>query len=288
MGISRRDLLKLCGASAAMAGLGTGFSTPVLASGTGAAPSTGDEGYGVLIDTTRCVGCKQCQFACKQANNLPTDDHPVALSPTTLTIVELRNISAEAQKPIIKPVKKQCMHCLNAACISVCPVGALYRTEKGCVAYDADKCIGCRYCMTACPFGVPKYDWNSPNLKISKCVAGCMEDGKRDQPACVQACPNQALHYGQREELLAVAKGRIRENPDKYVDHIYGEKEIGGTSRIYLSGTPFEQLGFRTDLPNVKLPELTWNAQSKIPYVIVGAASVLSGVGWWTHRGESE
>jgi formate dehydrogenase iron-sulfur subunit len=288
MGVSRRDFLKLCGASAATIGLGATLEAPALATGTAAAPTGDGDGYGMLIDTTRCVGCKQCQLACKQANHLPTDDNPVALSPTTLSIVEFRNISTEVQKPIIKPVKKQCMHCVQAACISVCPVGALYRTETGCVAYDADKCLGCRYCMTACPFGVPKYDWNSPNPKISKCVTGCMADGKRDKPTCAQACPAQALQYGKRQELLALAKARIQENPNKYVDHVYGEKEIGGTSRLYLSGTPFEQLGFRVDLPTVKLPDLTWNAQSKIPYVIVGAASVLSGITWWTHRNGNE
>ncbi len=289
MKLSRRDFLKICGASAAMLGIGTQFGAPPMAFGQGASvPISPKAGSAVLIDTTRCVGCKSCQLACKQANKLPTDDRPAALSATTLSIVDLKNISTVPERPVIRPVKVACMHCEHPACVSVCPVGALYKADDGHVAYDANVCIGCRYCMTACPFGIPKYDWNSPNPKINKCAQGCMADGQRDRPACVQACPAQALIFGNRNELLTIAKSRIRENPGQYVNHIYGENEIGGTSRLYLSGTPFEQLGFRADLPNEPLPELTWNAQSKIPFVLVGVATLLSGIAWWTHRGERE
>jgi formate dehydrogenase iron-sulfur subunit len=286
MNISRRDFLKMCGASAAMLGLGAKFGETPLAAPAKAVPVSPRAGNGVLIDTTRCVGCKSCQSACKKANNLPSDEPPVALSAVTLTIVDFRNISTVPNKPVVKPVKCQCMHCEDPACASVCPVGALYKTENGCVAYDADKCIGCRYCMTACPFGIPKYDWNSPNPKINKCAQACMAEGKRDKPACVQACPAQALQYGNREELLTIARARIRENPGKYVNSVYGEKEIGGTSMLYLSGVSFEQMGFRTDLPNERLPQFTWNAMEKIPYVLGSFAVLLSGIAWWTHRNE--
>lgn len=288
MNLSRRDFLKLFGASAAMLGVGATVAPPTLTIKPASAPVAPRNARATLIDTTKCIGCKSCQTACKQANGLPTDDRPVALSATTLTIVDFRNISTNIQKPDIQPVKKQCMHCEDPACVSACPVGALVKQANGCVTYDADICIGCRYCMVACPFGVPKYNWDSANPKINKCAQNCMADGKRDKPACVSACPQQALTYGTRDELLTIAHARIRENPDQYVNPVYGEKEIGGTTMLYLGGTSFEALGFRVDLPEIALPRLTWDVQEKIPAVFLGALGLLSGIAWWTHRKEPQ
>ena len=287
MKISRRDFIKACGASAALASVGATIAPPHLASKTNATPIYPKTDTAILIDITRCVGCRSCEQACKIANQLP-DDNPVALSATTLTFVDFHNTSNVREKPDIRPVKRQCMQCQDPACVSVCPVGALYKKDNGWVGYDENVCIGCRYCMMACPFGVPKYNWDSANPKINKCSQGCMADGKRTTPACVEACPNQALYYGKRDDLLAIAKDRITKNPDKYVNKVYGEKEIGGTGALYLSALPFEQLGFRTDLPFESLPALTWNAQSKIPTVIGVAVTLLSGIAWWTHRSEKQ
>jgi formate dehydrogenase iron-sulfur subunit len=286
MQISRRDFLKVCGASAAMLGIGAQVAAPSLGSGTRNVPTPPTNEVGVLMDATQCVGCRSCQRACKLANNLPSTGREVTLSATTLTVIDMVNISPSPKNPVLKPIKRQCMHCDNPACASVCPVGALYKKDDGTVAYDADKCIGCRYCMVACPFGIPKYNWNSANPKINKCTRACMANGKLDRPACVQACPAQALYYGKREDLLAFAKTRITQNPGKYVNHIYGEKELGGMSMLYLSGTPFEELGFRTDLPEDPLPQYTWNAMEKIPAVLGTVGVLLSGIAWWTHRGE--
>ncbi len=288
MNISRRDFLKLVGASAALAGVGAKIAPPVLLNPNASVPISPRAGSAVLIDTTKCVGCKSCQTACKVANNLPTDDNPTCLSATTLSIVCFKNISTDLNKPIVKTYKFGCMQCQDPACVSVCPVGALYKKADGTVAYDANVCIGCRYCMTACPFGIPKYDWNSPNPKINKCQQACMADGKRDKPACVAACPAKALSYGSREELLATAHTIIRQNPTQYIDQVYGENVIGGTSRLYLTATPFDVLGFRTDLPNEPLPKLTWAAMEKIPAVLGSVAVLLSGIAWWTHRNEAK
>lgn len=288
MNLSRRDFLKICGAGAVTLGVGAKFAPPALGTGTRNVPITHKPGNGVLIDASACVGCKSCQRACKLANNLPSDGRETTLSATTLTVVDFKNISPKVDQPEIKPVKRQCMHCDNPACVSVCPVGALVKTESGAVTYDADKCIGCRYCMMACPFGVPKYDWNSPNPKINKCAQACMANGKATSPACVQACPVKALAYGSREELLATAHARIAQNPSKYVNHVYGENEIGGTSMLYLSSVPFEQLGFRTDLPSEPLPSLTWAVQEKIPGIFVSVIAALSGIAWWTHRRQAK
>jgi formate dehydrogenase iron-sulfur subunit len=288
MNVSRRDFLKLCGVGAVTMSVGAKFAPPSLGPGSRHVPISPKTGNGVLIDATACVGCRSCQRACKIANNLPSDGRETALSATTLTIVDFKNISTKADQPEIKPVKRQCMHCDEPACVSVCPVGALTKTSSGAVTYDANLCIGCRYCMVACPFGVPKYNWDSPNPKINKCAQACMANGKSNQPACVQACPNKALAYGSRDELLTIAHTRIAENPTKYVNQVYGENVIGGTSMLYLSSVPFEQLGFRTDLPNEPLPNLTWNAQEKIPTVVATVAALLSGIAWWTHRAESK
>ncbi len=285
MNLSRRDFLKVVGAGAAMLGVGAQFAPPAMPAVSAKVPISRNT-TGVLIDTTKCVGCKSCQSACKLANHLPTDDNPVSLSATTLSVVDFRNVSNVPNKPVIKPVKRQCMHCAEPACASVCPVGALYKTESGCVAYDADKCIGCRYCMTACPFGVPKYDWNSPSPKIIKCTQNCLKDGSRDKPACVGACPAGALQYGDRRQLLTIANDRIAKEPNKYVNYIYGENDIGGTSMLYLSGVPFEQLGFRTDLPKEPLPQYTQNVMEKVPYILGAVLATMSGIAWWTHRSE--
>lgn len=288
MKISRRDFIKACGASAALASVGATIAPPSLGKNLRATPIYANTGNGILIDTSRCIGCRLCQEACKLANNLPTQDAliPTSLSSTTLTAIDSRNVAGPSDKPVIKPVKLQCMHCQEPACASVCPVGALSRKENGVVGYNADMCIGCRYCMAACPFGIPKYDWDSPNPKINKCTFGCMADGKRSRPACVEVCPVQALYYGNRNDLIGIARDRINKNPDKYVNKIYGEEEVGGTAMLYLSDTPFEKLGFRMDLPNAPLPNLTWNAQEKIPAVIGIVVTLLSSIAWWTHRRE--
>ena len=287
MSLTRRDFLKACGAGAAMLTVGANVAPQGLTPSAKSVPVYPKASNGILIDTMRCVGCRSCQNACKVANNLPTNDRPTSLSPTTLTYVDMKNISADPKKPVIKPIKTHCMHCEEPSCVSVCPVGAFEKTASGAVTYDADKCIGCRYCMMACPFGVPTYNWNSTSPKINKCSQGCMADGKSNTPACVQACPSRALYYGSRADLLAIARDRIAQAPDKYVHHIYGENEVGGTSILYLSGTPFDQLGFRMDLPHEAKPNYTWEVQSKIPAVLATALTVLSGIAWWTHRREN-
>jgi len=284
MSLTRRDFLKACGAGAAMLTVGANVAPQTLVGNAKAVPVYPKAGNGMLIDTTRCVGCRTCQAACKVANNLPEEKYVVGLSATTLTFVDMKNISDDIKKPVIKPIKTQCMHCEDPSCVSVCPVGAFEKTASGAVTYDADKCIGCRYCMMACPFGVPKYNWDSANPKINKCAQGCLADGKRNTPACVQSCPNRALYYGSRDQLLGIARERIAQAPDKYVHHIYGEHEVGGTDVMYLSATPFEKLGFRMDLPREAKPNYTWQVQSKIPVVLASALTLLSGIAWWTHR----
>ena len=206
--------------------------------------------YGMLYDSTRCVGCKTCMVACKEANHLPPDldkdrihDAPVDLSSNTRTLIKLYK---DGEKHAY--IKVQCMHCLDPSCVSVCPVGAMKKDPETGVVYVDDSCLGCRYCQMACPFNVPRFEWNSPvPKKISKCDM-CwftnLKEGK--QPACCEVCPNQAIVFGRRKELLEEAKERIRKHPDRYIPRIYGESEVGGTGVLYLAGVEFEKLGLPT------------------------------------------
>lgn len=233
----------------------------------------------ILTDLTMCIGCEACALACKEVNGLPHRELRGKLSADTWSAVEHR---------AGLHVRRQCMHCLEPACASVCPVGALHKTPEGPVVYDADRCIGCRYCMVACPFGVPKYEWDEPVPKVRKCVM-CfttrLQEGR--QPACTEACPTGATIFGDRDELVREARRRIAAEPDRYVDRIYGLEEAGGTSVLYLSPVPFEELGFNTALRNEPYPGLTWNILSKLPNVVSVGGVLLAGIWWITGRRET-
>lgn len=294
MKMTRRDFLKWSGTSAfALAALPV-FDSEAITHFLGSESQA--EMLGVLIDTTKCIGCRQCQLACKKKNNLPADaaslppnqTFPAALSATTFTLVEFHEFGGPDKAPIVRPVKKQCMHCVEPACVSVCPVAALTKSPKGPVKYDPTKCLGCRYCMAACPFNIPKYEWASANPRIRKCdmCADRVEQGL--QPACVDACPTGALKFGQRKELVQEAQARITENPDKYTPYIYGLSEVGGTSVMYLANVPFEQLGFNTQLPQTSMPGLTMQVMEKVPAVAVGVGLLMGAVAWVRNRNETE
>jgi formate dehydrogenase iron-sulfur subunit len=286
MELDRRTFIKMVGVTAG--GLVLPCSIVHAASPEGSLAKS----KGMLSDLTRCVGCGWCQKACKEANNLPGEcpspgDSQASLSAENWTLVELREIEQNGQTQRIF-AKRQCMHCLEPACASACPVGALHRQENGAVVYDASKCIGCRYCMMACPFGVPKFAWNQTLPTINKCFfcAGRQDQGL--EPACAAACPTGALMFGERDALIAEAEARIKAQPEEYIDHIYGKDELGGTSWMYLSPVPFDELGF----PTVDAKPVTRLSESVATYgtagMTVGVAAVLAGVyyGVGKHRPE--
>ncbi len=175
-------------------------------------------------------------------------------------------------------VKRQCMHCNEPACVSACLTQAMYKTKEGPVIWRGDKCMGCRYCMVSCPFDIPKFEYHSPNPKIEKCTM-CFENKlqKGEKPACVENCPNEALLYGTRRELIQEARKRIIENPDVYVDHIYGEKEAGGTGWLYLTPVPSEELGLNTSIQKASYPALTKGFLYSVPTIFVLAAGTSTG-----------
>ncbi|MCK4428292.1 MAG: 4Fe-4S dicluster domain-containing protein [candidate division Zixibacteria bacterium] len=224
----------------------------------------------LLIDITKCIGCQLCALACKEANGLPGEEEE-ELSATAYTVVK--------EKDDVY-YRRLCMHCNDPSCKSVCPVGAFEKTPQGAVIYHAHKCIGCRYCMQACPFSVPTYEWKKIAPKVQKCNM-CYERQKEGKiTACAEACPTGATIFGDREELIKEARKRIKENPELYVNHIYGEHEVGGTSVLMLSNIAFEKLGFPNNLPNDPLPLLTWKALKTVPSIAIFGGAFLYGV-WW-------
>ena len=282
--LSRRTFLRRLGAGAAamVATHCLGQTSPVSAGET----ST-EQPWGILIDLTRCTGCNSCALACKASNDLPhAQTAPKGLDSETYTFVDTRLVpAAEANHSEPRYVKRQCMHCLNAACVSACPAAAMYKSDAGPVVYRPERCLGCRYCQIACPFGVPTFEWqNGITPVISKCwlCYSRLQEGQR--PACVDACPTGALRFGKRDALLAQAHAQIVSNPGRYVDHIFGENEVGGTSMLYLSDVPFAELGFPANLPDTAPPEKTEIIMSTLPFVITGVTALMAGAAAYTHR----
>jgi len=255
------------------------------------------QSLGVLVDTTLCVGCRACELACNEINvDLPI--RPEGYFKDTSVFERRRRMDASAftvvnryqPEPSGAPVyvKFQCMHCLNAACVSACLVSALTRDATGAVVYDENKCIGCRYCMAACPFQVPAYEYTSvltPRVrKCTFCFNTRLANG--EIPACVAACPMRVMSFGLRDDLITLGRERIRKNPGRYVQHIYGEQEAGGTAWMYLTPVPFEQL----DLPRLgyhPLPGYTepiQHALFKWFLPPLGLFAALAGAMWYNKR----
>ncbi len=232
--------------------------------------------WGLLFDSTRCIGCGACSAACKEQNRLPEHIEDKATA-YTWTVVEKHNGVN---------VRRMCMHCLTPTCASVCPVGALHRLESGPVVYDSDKCIGCRYCVMACPFGVPKYQWDRPVPIVGKCVLCAPRIAAGKPTACASVCPTGATTFGRREDLIREARRRMAGEPSRYVDRIYGLDDVGGTGVLMLAGVPFETLGLPGKLPREPLPQLTWQVLSHLPDFVGIAAVFLYGVHWITRRRE--
>jgi Fe-S-cluster-containing dehydrogenase component len=278
MRIGRRFFLKSCAAlGAARAASALPASEPASTESAAAL-----DGFGVLVDTTRCLGCRACEAACAEANGLPEperlgDDTIFAnrreTSPSQLTVV---NQAAGKGEP--RYAKTQCLHCNVPACASACPVRALEKTASGPVVYHKDRCIGCRYCMIACPFGVPKYEYDQAIPYVRKCTMCTARLAEGKPPACVENCPGGALQFGRRGELLAEARNRVYAPGSKYVPHIFGEHEAGGTSWMYISDRPLSELPLPDDVGDRPYYETTRGALGMVPFVITLWPPLLMGL----------
>jgi formate dehydrogenase iron-sulfur subunit len=232
----------------------------------------------ILYDATMCIDCKQCEKACAERNSLPYNDDIAAEEKQSEH--KFTFVMAEGDKFM----RHLCMNCLDPTCASVCPVAALRKTSAGPVIYEESRCIGCRYCMVACPFGVPKYEWNKTLPRVRKCDM-CADRVTSGRPtACAEACPTGATKFGDREALIAEARDRISKNPGQYIDHIYGLTEVGGTSVLLLSSVPFDRFGYRSDLISESMPLLTYRVLSHIPDLVTLGGVLLGGVWWITNR----
>jgi len=235
-------------------------------------------GKGILFDSTLCIGCQACSIGCKKAHNLAGEANPPDLDGETFTIVkELKGVFC----------RDFCRHCLKPACVSACPVGALHRLPDGPVVYDGDKCIGCRYCLLACPYNIPRYQWNKASPLVRKCdfCIDLLKQGR--QTACAEVCPTGATRFGKREELLPEARERLKNNPTGYYQRIFGESEAGGCSVLLIAGQELADFGLKVPRIITPLPDLTWRHLKEVPAVAVGAGLILTGI-WWLSRRKKE
>jgi Fe-S-cluster-containing dehydrogenase component len=281
MSLNRRDFLKTLG------GLGL-----TLAAGNVMGKKAAEERKefkAVLVDSTLCIGCQGCEMACAEAHGfeLP-EDFPEAgverkTGPDRRTVVNaFETEQGEAY------VKKQCMHCNEPACAAACLTKAIIKTKEGPVVWRSDKCMGCRYCMISCPFEVPKFEYNEWNPKIVKCDMCAEKTLEGGTPECVSNCPTGALTFGTRRDMIAEAHKRIAENPDTYVSEIYGEDQAGGTSFIYLSSVPFDEIGFNTAIKREAYPKLTKGFLYSVPSVFLLLPPALLGIYEATKKNQNE
>jgi Fe-S-cluster-containing dehydrogenase component len=326
MDLNRRDFLKT-------AAVGGGL---LLSSSAGIASASlsGElppEAVGILYDATLCIGCKSCMVNCKLQNSVPGGalysngmteppyeftkseriwDAPKDLSGKTLTIIKAyRNGTGEKKDSEIDGfsfLKQHCLHCISPACVSACPVGALKKDPvNGIVYYEEERCIGCRYCLLACPFRIPRFEWESNAPQVRKCQLCRHRYQEGKYAACCEFCPTGASIFGKVMDLRTEAKRRLELTPGAeydyplqtvdsqqrstrpvpaYGNHVYGLSEAGGTQYLLLAGVPFDVLGFDRKIDDTVLPELTWAYISKIPAVI--ATVLVGGAATWaiTHR----
>jgi Fe-S-cluster-containing dehydrogenase component len=241
---------------------------------------TTKEFYGILVDTTRCIGCRTCELACAESHGLPApdvEDRTVFESirktnDKRLTVVN--RFSVDGREIY---VKSQCMHCNQPACVAACLVKAMKKRQEGPVTWD-ENCMGCRYCMVSCPFDMPKFEYDEAFGRIIKCDMCYSRIAIGKVPACVEACPQEALTFGKRRDILNEAKRRIYTDTGRYVPYIYGEHEVGGTSYVYISSVPFEKIGFKTDVGYRPYPEFTTGFLYSVPIILVLWPAFLTGI----------
>lgn len=260
------------------------------------------DSYGVLVDLSRCIGCRSCEAACNAEQGLPVPDTPFTdmtvfhatehgrqrrTDERCYTVVSKYDVES-LEHPLFRKI--QCNHCQEPACLTSCFVGAYTKTAEGAVVYDASVCVGCRTCMVACPFYIPTFKYSSSfNPQIMKCVF-CYDTRLKfgRTPACVEACPQEALVFGRREQLLRRARRRIARNPGRYQDHIYGEFEVGGTSWLYLSNVPFDQVGFNMELPHEPILDSVTGFLGIVPMVLTIWPALFAGFHLLSSRKEAK
>ncbi|WP_207062109.1 hydrogenase 2 operon protein HybA [Motiliproteus sp. SC1-56] len=312
--MNRRDFLKVAGSGALIA---TASSTVEARGNKEPLPNA----VGMLYDSTLCIGCRACVYKCKEVNDMPSVvrdnevqwDQAEELSGDTLNIIKAyKHGTGETKNSATDGfafIKRNCMHCVDAGCVSVCPVSAMIKDpETGIVSHNPDACIGCRYCVAACPYNVPKYEYDEAFGQIQKCQL-CNQKGverisKGQNPGCVEVCPTGANIFGTREELLAEAKRRLAMTPGEeysfplervgstythrakaaaYHPHIFGESEGGGTQVMVIAGMEHTKLGL-PDLPERSYASMSETVQHSIYGGMLAPAGLLAGLLYFARR----
>ncbi|MCS7280176.1 MAG: 4Fe-4S dicluster domain-containing protein [Desulfobacterota bacterium] len=285
--MKRREFLKV-----ALSGLGL-FASSAICSKTvfsSEIKAKTKEFFGVLVDTTRCIGCRTCEASCAESHSLPIpniEDKSVFTKirkPDEKTLTVVNRFLTEKGEIY---VKIQCMHCNQPGCVAACLVKAMKKRKEGPVTWD-ENCMGCRYCMVSCPFDIPKFEYDEAFGRIMKCdmCYGRISSGK--VPACVEVCPKEALTFGTRRDILNEAKKRIYQTPGLYVPYIYGENEVGGTAFLYISSYPFEKLNFQMDLGYTPYPEYTTGFLYSVPVILILWPAFLTGIHYLTKERKKE
>ncbi len=250
------------------------------------------DGMGVLVDLTRCIGCRSCEAACNKEQHLPAPDRPFddksvfdetfhggtqKRRPDENAYTVVNRYDTKEAGPTYRKV--QCNHCAEPACLSSCFVNAYTKTKEGAVVYNSNVCVGCRNCMVACPFHIPAYSYSSAfDPVVKKCIF-CHETRLKNglPPACVEICPQEALTFGKRKDLIKVGHQRIQTHLGRYVNHLYGENELGGTSWMYLSAVPFEEVGFDPNPGNEPIISHVKDFLSTVPMVLAIWPAMFTG-----------
>jgi formate dehydrogenase iron-sulfur subunit len=291
MSLNRRDFLKVAGAAGGTLLAGDSRSSGAATTVESREKEVG-EFYGMLVDTTKCIGCRSCEEACNRQNALPPPKEPFSdekvldrmrdTTPDAFTVINKFPVKKGPDNAAF--VRKQCMHCAQPACATACLTKALEKKHEGMVKYNPERCMGCRFCMLSCPFDVPKYQYDSPSPFVRKCIFCYDRVVQGDQPACSEACPQGASLFGRRRQLVEIAKERIATHPGKYHSYIYGEHEAGGTSWMFLGAVPPKQLGLRDDVGTHSYPEKTSGFLYAVPHIFILWPAFLYGLSYLTSQ----
>ncbi len=316
MNVGRRDFFKIFSAGAVTA---SGIK-PALAEPRRVLPP---KAVGILYDATLCIGCKVCEVACKNRNNKPKVHSEIEtyygvdqvwdsardLDSSTMNKIKLyRNGTGEVKDRAVDGfsfIKRACMHCIDPDCASACPVSALVKDPvTGIVKYDINACCGCRYCQVACPYLIPKFEYEKAFPQLVKCEMCQHIIAGNGIPGCCEACPTGASIFGpvmllleEAKKRLAMKEGEVYDFPistvnaenltsrpvASYVNHIYGEKEGGGTQYIILSGIPFQNLGL-PDLPDHSDASISESIQHTIYKGMILPLVLLAGLSFLSYR----
>ena len=273
MGINRRNYLKTLGVIGGTLTAGKSFGAP-------SKKGKDDvEFYGILYDSTLCIGCQNCEYVCAEHYGLPApEDYAEAGVKRETDETRRLTVNCVETSKGEQYMRNACNHCNSPACASACLTKAMVKTDEGPVIWREEKCMGCRSCIISCPFDVPKFEYDSPNPKIQKCRMCFERLQEGDKPVCVTECPAEAMLFGKRRDLLEIAKARIYAEPDHYYHKIYGEHEVGGTGLLYLSSVPFEEFGFRNDLGTTAYPEYNKTFLYSVPAVLILWPAFLLGL----------